>query len=269
MKKFALFLIALAFMLCDMNAYAVTKAKTSQKTETLEYDVFYHWGIIWKKAGRGELNLYEETTADNSKRVHGQLTGKTLSFIEHIMAVRDTLDCWYSPDYVPIEFCKKTNEGSYKAIERNYYTSVLKEKEKGLVPDNVATTKVDIKRWRNKKGNDNKQFSISEPAYDMLSVFYKVRSLDFSTMKPGTKLTFTVFSGIKMQQMNVKFVEKTTCKLRSGKTYPAYKVELAINTKGEDGAPLHVWLSTDNSHHPISVIINLKRIGAIQCEIVK
>lgn len=246
---------------------AITKAKASKKTESLEYDIYYHWGIIWKKAGKGTLNLYEETASDNTKRMHGQIVGKTLSFIEYIMAVRDTLDCWYTPEFVPIEFCKKTHEGSYNAIEQNYYTT--KYKESGKTYNDVASTKVNIRRWRNKKGSDSKEYNINSPAYDMLSIFYRVRGLDFSKLKPGTTLSFSVFAGIKMQQMKVRYIEETTCKLSNGKKYPAYKVELKINTKGEDGAPLHVWLSKDPAHRPLSVIIQLRRIGAIQCELVE
>lgn len=267
MKKFALFLIALAFILCNMNAYAVTKAKTSKKTETLEYDVFYHWGIIWKKAGHGYLNLYEETTADNAKRMHGQVTAKTLSFIEYIMAVRDTLDTWYTPDYVPIEFCKKTNEGSYKAIERNIYSPTYKSS--GTKPEDVENTAVEIQRWRVKKGNDTKKYDTKGAAYDMLSIFYRMRGLDYSKMKPGTTLKYPVFAGIKMQWLTVKYIKETTCKLRNGKSYPTYKVELAFNVKGEDGVPMEVWVSKDKDHRPLSVVIQLKRIGAIQCEIVE
>ena len=249
------------------ETFAITKAKTSKQTESLQYDIYYHWGIIWKKAGQGNLTLFEETTANDEKRMHGRIVGKTLSFIEYIMAVRDTLDCWYTPSYVPIEFCKKTNEGSYKATERNFYTPTYNGK--GYNPEDVKSTSIEVRRWRNKKGNDTKTHTVNGAAYDMLSVFYRVRGLDFAKLKPGTTYKLPVVAGIKLQWMNVKFVETTTCKLRNGKKYPAYKVELTINTKGEDGAPLSVWLSTDKSHRPLSVIIDLKRIGAIQCEIVE
>lgn len=262
MKHLIIIFTVIACLFGSTNTLAITKAKTSKQVESLEYDVYYHWGIIWKKAGNGILSLQEETTADNSKRMHGQIVGKTLSFIEYIMAVRDTLDCWYTPEYVPIEFCKKTNEGSYKAIERNYYNTSYKGEK-------IDSTTVNISRWRNKKGSDSKSYKVQGAAFDMLSVFYRVRGLDFSNTKPGTTFRYPVFAGIKMQWMNVKYIGEETCKLRSGKKFPSYKVELAINTKGEDGAPLHVWLSKDKAHRPLSVIIQLRRIGAIQCEIVE
>lgn len=267
MKRIFVILTILVCYFGHSETFAITKPKDSKMVECLEYDVFYHWGIIWKKAGHGYLNLYEEIADNDSKRMHGQVTGKTLSFIEYIMAVRDTLDCWYTPEYVPIEFCKKTNEGSYKAIERNYYSPTFKTS--GTKAEDVESTVVDIHRWRNKKGNDTKKFTTKGAAYDMLSIFYMMRGLDYSKLKPGTTLKYPVFAGIKMQWLTVKYVEETSCKLRNGTRYPAYKVELAFNVKGEDGVPMVVWVSKEKDHRPLSIVIQLKRIGAIQCEIVE
>lgn len=265
MKRIFIILSILSVLCCCQDSFAITKAKSSHQTEKLEYDVYYHWGIIWKKAGHGTLSLNEEIAQDGSNRLHGKLTGKTLSIIEYVMAVRDTLDCWYTPNFVPIEYCKKTNEGSYKAIERNYYTSY----KKGDKPEDVDSTKVEIRRWRNKKGSDSKTHVCKGPAYDMLSIFYVFRQLDFANLKTGTKLKFPIFSGVNMQYMFVEYQGKTTCELKNGKKYPAYRVELTFNTKGEDSTPLHVWLSTGPDHRPLNVIIQLKRIGSIQGEIVE
>lgn len=266
MKNFIIILaiIASAFGSAP-EALAITEAKSSKKTETLNYDIFYHWGIIWKKAGRGSLSLYEETDANGDKRMHGQVFGRSLSFIEYIMAVRDTLDCWYTPEYVPIEFCKRTHEGSYKAIERNTYTTTFNGDGKGI--DDIESVQINIDRWRNKKGSDKKSFTSKNVTYDYLSLFYRIRSLDYSTIKPGTTISLPVVSGIKVEQMKVKYLEETTCKLDKGKKYPAYKIELRFNVKGEDGAPLYVWLTKDEARIPLCVIIHLKRVGSIQCEI--
>ena len=239
MKKFIIILAIIASAFGSATeALAITEAKYSKKTETLNYDIFYHWGFIWKKAGSGSL-----------------------SFIEYIMAVRDTLDCWYTPEYVPLEFCKRTHEGSYKAIERNTYTTTFNGDGKGI--DDIESVQINIDRWRNKKGSDKKSFTSKNVIYDYLSLFYRIRSLDYSTIKPGTTISLPVVSGIKVEQMKVKYLEETTCKLDKGKKYPAYKIELRFNVKGEDGAPLYVWLTKDEARIPLCVIIHLKRVGSI------
>lgn len=257
MKKILSLIIICLMAGTWMPASAVTKAKSSKKTESLQYDVYYHWGFIWKKAGAGVLNLFDEKIDDTNHRMHGQLCGRTLSIAESLMKVRDTLDCWYNADILPIEYSKKTNEGSYQAIERNYYHI------KG------DSTKVDIYRWRNKKGNDRKSVSTAGEAYDMLTIFYKIRSLDFDKMLPGKKMKFYIVAGVKGKWMNVTYQGKTTCTLRSGKEYPAHRLEFTFQSKDSDSTPLQVWLAQSPDHRPLSVIIQLKRIGSIQGEIVE
>lgn len=238
-------------------AWAVTKAKSSKLEETLKYDVYYHWGFIWKKAGSGVLNLWDEKLPDNTQRKHSQLCGRTLSIAESLMKVRDTLECWYDTNIIPYEYFKKTNEGSYQAIERNYYHP------------KQDSTSVDIYRWRNKKGNDRKTVTTAGEAYDMLTIFYKLRSLDFDNMKPGTRLRFYIVAGIKGKWMNMQYNGKSTCTLRSGKQYPSHNMELTFESKDSDSTPLQVWLSQTPDHRPLSVVIQLKRIGSIQGEIVE
>lgn len=239
-------------------ASAITKAKESKLEETLNYDVYYHWGFIWKKAGSGVLSLADEKANDGTSRKHGKLCGRTLNFVESLMKVRDTLECWYNPETItPIEYCKLTHEGSYNATERNYYRTV------------GDSTRCDIYRWRSKKGNDRKSVATYGEAYDMLTIFYKVRSLDFENMKPGQKFKYYIVAGIKGKWMNATYLGKSTCTLRSGKEYPAYRLEFTFESKDSDSTPLQVWLSREPDHRPLSVVIQLKRIGSIQGEIVE
>lgn len=267
MKKFLSFIIVCIALSIAMPAWGVTKAKSSKKVESLTYEAYWHWGFIWKKAGSGILNLWEETTLDNNTRMHGQLCGRSLSIVESIMQVRDTLDTWYTPSLVPIEYCKKTNEGSYKAIERNFYKSFTNGKE--LKPENVDSTLIDIYRWRIKKGNDRKRHSIDAVGYDMLSIFYVIRDLDYSKMKPGEKLQFRVHAGIKAQWLYVNYIGKGKCTLKNGKQYDSEEIELTFASKDSDSTPVHVWLAATPDHRPLSVIIQLKRIGSVQGEIVE
>jgi len=267
MKKILPFIIACLMLCATAPASAIVKAKESKQVETLKYEAYWHWGIIWKLAGSGTLTLSEEEGIDGKERMHGQLCGRSLSIVEAIMKVRDTLDCWYTPNMIPIEYCKKTNEGSYQAIERNFYKTFTNGKE--LTPENVDSTQVDVYRWRVKKGNDRKHHSIDAVGYDMLSVFYLVRDLDFDNMEKGTVQQFRVHAGIRAQWLNMTYRGRTTCTLKNGRKYDAYQVDLTFASKDSDNTPLKVWLATTPDHRPLSVIIDLKRIGSVQGEIVE
>lgn len=237
--------------------------------EALKYDVYYHWGIIWKKAGSGILTLDSLYSPQGEPQLRAQLAGRSLSIVEAIMRVRDTLESRMNIDYVPFEYVKKTNEGSYFATEHNYYSYIFKNPTAPLTPSNVDSTIVDIRRWRYKKKDDHVRLSVAGPGYDMLSIFYVMRRLDFDKMAPGTRLQYPIFSGIKMTWMYVEYRGHTTCEMKSGKRYDSHRVELYFKSRDSDHTPLQVWLSTDPSHKPLKVIISLKRIGAIQGELVE
>lgn len=267
----SLALILSAFAI--LPATAITKAKSVKQTETLKYNAYWHWGFIWKLAGSGTLNLFEEQVDENTVRYHGQLCGRSLSIVETIMKVRDTLDCYYTPELIPIEYCKKTNEGSYKAIEHNYYHNYVNGKmvsnPYNIHREDVDSTSIDVYRWRVKKGNDRKTVSNEGVGFDMLSIFYELRNINFGSMPKNKRISYRITAGVKNKQVNITYKGKDNCTLKNGKKYPAYLVELTFSSKDSDSTPIQAWLSTDPDHRPLSVIIQLKRIGSVQGEIVE
>lgn len=238
--------------------------------EKLKYNIYFHMGFIWATAGYGELSFKRETR-NGQTRYRGQLAAKSLSIVEHIMKVRDTLDCWFNTEMVPTEFRKGTHEGNYNAIAHNIYSPYWHDKSAASTPDNVDSTYVTISRWH-KKGKDPSKterptFTNKGVAYDMLSVFYSVRSLDYSKMAKGKKMHFVCYDGIKRQTIIVEYCGTEKCELRDGKKHDAYLIHLTFDTKGQEATPLKVWLSKTSDHHPIKAVIALKRIGSVQCEI--
>ncbi len=265
MKKL---ILSLVLVLMAMPAMALEKEKSNKQIEALEYNVYYHWGILWKKAGYGIFSLEEQTMNNGEKRYHGKLAGKSLSIIEFIMRVRDTLECWYEPNVVPIQYRKGTHEGKYVAEEINRYTHIYAVGA-SRTANHVDSTRVHVTRWRSKKGKDMSydevNHSVPNVGYDMLSVFYKIRQLDFSKMTKGQEVKLPVFSGLhKADYMSVEFQGKTTCKLRNGKNYPAYALNLTFKSKDSDQTPVQIWVSTDPDHRPLVCTIQLKRVGEIQ-----
>lgn len=249
---------------------AAAATKGAPIGEKLSYNIYFHMGFIWAKAGYGELTFRRETRS-GEQRFRGQLAAKSLSIVEHIMKVRDTLDCWFNTDMVPIEFRKGTHEGSYNAIANNRYRPYWNKKNAAKTPANVDSTYVTIERWR-RKGKDAPKTerlvsTNSGVAYDMLSVFYSVRTLDYAKMAKGTKRQFVCYDGVKQQIINFEYRGTERCELRNEKKYDAYLIYLTFDTKGQEATPLKVWLSKSPEHYPIKAVIGLKRIGSVQCEI--
>lgn len=268
-----LFACAMSWMPARASEAGAPAAAPASTNETLAYNIYFHMGFIWSKAGYGKLNYKKETTSNGQTRYHGQLAAKSLSIVEHIMQVRDTLDCWFNAEMVPTHFKKATHEGSYNCIARNTYDPYWHNKDAAHTLQNVDSTFVTINRWKKKSKDEvtteKRQFSNAGPAYDMLSVFYSIRRLDFAKMVKGKKMKFPCYDGIKSQMINVEFHGREKCELRSGKKYDTYLVYLTFDTKDQKNTPLKVWLSTTDDHRPIKAVIALNRIGAVQCEIIE
>lgn len=270
---FALIIVMLTLGAFTQPAIAISKAKSSIKVETLKYNAYWHWGFIWKLAGSGSLNVYEEQLNDSTKRYHAQICGRSASIVESIMKVRDTLDSYYTPQLVPIEYTKKTHEGSYSASEHNYYYAWKNGKMLsnifGLGRNEIDSTRVDVYRWRSKKGNDRVKVSNVGAGMDMLLIITEMRNIDYSKMKKGEKRAYFVTSGVKNRPLFLTYNGKETCTLKNGKKYPSHSITLTFGTKDSDSTPLYAWLSTDPDQRPLSIIIDLKRIGSVQGEIVE
>lgn len=269
----ALLFILTASLTLSAPAFAVPKAKTQKTLETVTYDVYYHLGFINAKAGRGTLSLIQETEADGTERLHGRLAAQSLSIVEHIMKVRDTLDTWMNLECLPREFVKKTHEGRYDCIEHNTYKTTWKDTAAKLDASNVKSSSVKVHRWR-KKGSDPASSSdtlhtVKEPAYDMLSLFYAMRKMDFAQMKKGESHKFATFPGLKKEWYKVEYNGRERIQLNNGKKADAYCVLLTVATKDQAKTPIKAWLTTTSDHKPLKVIIDLQRIGSIQAEIVQ
>lgn len=277
MAKRLIFLIIYAcVMICAApimtQAEPPAAAQNNFSNEKLSYNVYFHMGFIWAKAGYGELTFGQQIK-NGHQLYHGQLAAKTLNVVEHIMKVRDTLDCWFNSEMVPLEFRKGTHEGSYNAVAHYTYSPYWHKKDAVNNIQNVDSTQVKITRWR-KKGKDPavnvvKNYSNKGAAYDMLTVFYSIRNLDYEQMTKGKKMTYVCYDGTDRLEIKVEFRGRETCELREGKKYDSYLVHLTFKTKGQDNTPLKVWLSKTPDHRPIKAVIGLKRIGSVQCEVIE
>ena len=116
MKKFTLLSIACSIVavLLPLKALAV-----DYSNERLDYEIVYHWGMIWKHAGDATLSIHKTNSGYFS-----QLVGKTRSWADKVYPVRDTLKCTMNSKLQPLKYEKLTHEKSYYAhdiVSFSYY----------------------------------------------------------------------------------------------------------------------------------------------------
>lgn len=255
MKALSLRAIVCGLLLAAGPLQAANQSYSFESGETLHYDIFYHWGIIWKKAARGTLHL-KEACYRGQDAYHMNLACKTLSFADKIMRVRDTLNAYTTRGVLPLHYEKISNEGSYWGKDVLDY----------IYRSNKTGGKVEIFR-RNRPTRDTINW-IPTHGYDMLSVFYYLRTLDYNNFKLFHTIALPIFTGRKVITMNVKYMGKTIVTLRNKKQWHAYRFNLSFvnddNLKDED-PPIEVWMSNDKRKIPLKVEGKLP-LGSLQAE---
>ena len=216
--------------------------------EVLNYEVVYHWGVIWKHAADATL-----TTRKTKDGYFAQLTGKTRSWADKVYPVRDTLKCTMNNDLKPLQYEKLTHEKDY------YARDVIK------FSYNYSHTKAHCTRYR-KSGTTSIDLSAKAQAYDMVSVFYMLRNLDYDELSRNKNYTTVIFSGKEKEYLTINYKGVETIKMRDGKKRQAHCIHFRFTQEGgkKSSDNITVWMATDESRIPLLLVGKLP-VGEVKC----
>ena len=218
-------------------------------TETLNYEIVYHWGVVWKHAGDAQLSIKR-----TSSGYYAQLVGKTRSWAETFYPVRDTLKCWMNSNFVPTKYVKATHEKKYYAVDVVTFST------------SNNTTYGKCVRHRQDKPTSSASIATRGTAYDMLSVFYMLRNIDFASLTKNKSYTTVVFSGKTKETLTIKYKGTQNIKLRDGSKHNAFHITFSFTQDGrtKSSDDLDAWLSTGPSRTPLMVTGKLP-VGEVKC----
>ena len=244
MRKTTLLIITMAGLLLfpAVNALTITN-------ETLNYQVVYHWGVIWKHAG--DITL---TTSKTANGYNSRLTGKTRSWADKIYTVRDTLKCSMTSNFRPTKYEKLTHENSYYAHDIVAFTN------------SSNSTSAHCTRYRKNKPTANLNLSANGVAYDMLSVFFMLRNIDFEKMKTNNTYSTWIFSGKEKEILTVKYVGIKPLQLRDKSRHQAFHIKLKFTQDNgkKSSDDIDAYISTGAQRIPLMVVGKLP-IGEVKC----
>ena len=217
--------------------------------ETLNYEVVYHWGMIWKHAADATLSIRK--TKDGG--YFSQLTGKTRSWADKVYPVRDTLKCTMNKDLKPIKYEKLTHEKDYYARDLIKFSY------------NYSHTSAHCTRYR-KSGTTSIDLSAKAQAYDMLSVFYMLRNLDYDELNRNKNYTTIIFSGKEKEYLTINYKGVETIKMRDGSKRQAHRIAFKFTQEGgkKSSDNITVWMATDESRIPLLLVGKLP-VGEVKC----
>lgn len=221
--------------------------------ETLPYVITYKWGPVHKDAGEATLSLM-----NSGDRYSIILAARTKPWADKVFQVRDTLKATIlAAPFRPLRYEKIAHEGG------KYGRDIINYVYNGpTIRANVERVK--IKNSETKR--QTKSFSSSAEAFDMLSIFYFLRTIDYSKIKKGHSIKKIIFSGSRSETITIRNLGEEVIKLRNDKKANTYHLRFNFTSNGgkKSSDDMDTWISTQPPHIPYRLEGNLP-VGKVKC----
>lgn len=251
--KYTLFAL---LMLFSIGLMAETSAQNMPfaKGENLKFNLYYQWGLIWKKAAIATLTT-QETIYQSNTALKLRMAARTTSFFDNFVKVRDTLVSLTTPRLQPLFYTKITHEGSYHGKDELFYTYT-----NGKVSTRARTFRDGIQR------DDTTFLHNGNPVFDMMSIFYYIRTLDIASMKKNQTIPIVIVSGNRPFNIKVTYQGVVDMKTPQDQVYPTYKLTIVFEHLKKNKIEREVmefWMSRDDRRLPMQLAAKLP-IGSLK-----
>jgi hypothetical protein len=248
MKKYlALGLIALTL---SFKIYAQPKAG-----ETLVFTGSYE--ISGMMTNIAQLTMQTELMQTSKKTyLHMSLEAATYSKWDSFFKIRDLYEAYADPATLkPSLYKRNIYEGGYNKIET--YT---------FLPDGRTINAV----WsKGKRPSQSAKVKVTPSTRDVVTLVYKLRTVDFSKMQPGQKVNFTIVFDQKEYPVWVKYIGRQTVSAGNLGKKECYKLSVGARTNKLKGVDKNlIWLSADNNRIPCLVKFSIP-VGTGQLTLVR
>jgi len=248
MRKTLFFLIFLPLV---ANSQCLTKNIAFKSGEKLTYQVYYNWGFIWMNAG--EATFQVDTTIYNSKKAFLlQSNGQTYEKYDWFFKVRDSYKSIVDREtLLPMKFTRNISEGGDKIDVTNIFDyrrktiyNFCKSNKKPMIIDTLKLTPC---------------------TFDVLSIIYYTRNIDFSKSKPNDKIPITIILDNEIHQLHIRYLGIETIKDKAEKSHECIKFKplLVDGTIFKGGEDMTVWVSNNKNKIPILVEANIL-VGSVK-----
>lgn len=220
--------------------------------EQLEYQAYYNWGFLWLDAARVLFSV-EDSVIDKKEVFIFQSSGRSLDEYDWFFKVRNhyssTADC---ESLSPLRFSRNTLEGDYKAEEEYRFDQNVK--------------KVYISSENSDEPFTIDTLNIGSRTFDLLTAIYFARTVDYTQMKPGSKIPIKVISDGEVYDLYFRYNGKEDIEVHgSEERYRCakYSAMLIAGTVFNAGEDMTVWVTDDQSRIPVQVEAKIS-VGSVK-----
>lgn len=215
--------------------------------ETISYDMYYKYGMIFTKAENSTLSV-TEGSYQGQDGYKMSLQAKSSGAVKTFFTLSDTLISYTTKDIVPLAYNKNAHEGKDYTIEKATYS--------------YSGKGVSIHNINKRNGRLRYDTIVVSPtcAYDMLSIIFYARTLNYDQMKKGDKVTVSFLAGRRMKQMEIEYQGIDKVKANNDQRYNCIKLVLNINDPAFDDKDesMKVFLTNDYNRVPVRIDSKLK-----------
>lgn len=238
-----------AFVLSCININAQCKIENTyfKAGEHLSYDLYFKYGIIYTKAGSSTLTVKNDTY--NGENVYKTaLAAKLNGLASKVYSLSDTLSAYLTKDVVPLAYSKDAHEDGDYNTERATFTYT----DGKIHARNISR--------RNGKLRYDTTHVVNSCIYDMVSILYYARTINYNSMKKGDKVTVQGLVGRRTKNMDIIYQGIETIKANDDREYYCIKLSIQMNDDAfaNKEEAMKVFLSNDSNRIPIRIDSKLK-----------
>ena len=254
MKAFRLSILALLLFLAMPSAVSAAEYPFANG-EKIGLALHYKWGVV--NADIAQLNFdLQETSSPEGPCFRIRTTGNTNKFFDKFFKVRYI----YESDFLksnlnPVYFHRETYENDYWAKNTYSWSNGCKTLHAKVTKSTRPATDTIITK--------------NEVIYDVIGMFYKLRSMDLDALKKGGSRKILIALDRNTYDVSVSYVTTENRKSSEMGTFKADKfvvmirrhkggdnlseeTQFAVKDKGNgDLGPIYFWLSADGARVPL------------------
>lgn len=233
MKKLYISLI-LGFVVLH---FGIAQIKPNEK---LIYAASYNMSGLMTQIAQVSMNTEIVKTSKKSF-LHLTWEASTYTKWDSFFKIRDLYESYVDPlSLSPSLFKRSTNEGGYTINQKYIFGADNKSINSTSKFQNGAEQK--------------KNVSIGNTTRDIISMVYKLRTVDFSKYKAGQVISFTLVFDEKEYPISIKLMGRETVSAGNLGKKDCYVLSIGAKTDKLRGKDKNlIWLTTDSNHTPVLV----------------
>lgn len=238
--KIFIFTLMALVMTAVSNAAPIRTVPAFKAGETLECNLYFNWKFVWVRAGNAGL-IIRDTIFDGKKAMYMSLLSSTNRRADSFFKMRDTLTTIFTPDMRPLYYRKASEEGKHYYLNQVWYD--YSDKDSITIRQSFRRNKEEIRQRTDRSAT---------PVYDMMSLLAYARTIDFSRMQKGQRLTFPVATGKRIEKQHLIYRGKTVMESDKDVKYNCITVSLVeYDKKGKEQDIVNFHVTDDANKLPI------------------